>query len=74
MKQMFFKIYAAALSLVLSMPLMITNARASAPLTGDERGRSMWIVLILLGVSAAVIIGYFVMSGRGKGRKGRKGK
>jgi hypothetical protein len=50
------------------MMLLPVGASIPQPVTGDERGGMMTVVLILLGASAVLMIAFAALSGK-KGKK-----
>ncbi len=66
MKKQLLRVYTAVVSFVTAMILMTVPALAAVPLTGDERGQRMGLIIGLLVVSAIVVVGVLIFTGKKK--------
>jgi len=71
MKNLVLRTYTALAALVATLCCTSLPALAAAPVTGDERGQMMGIVVAVLVVSVILIV-VFAVLGTKKGGKGKK--
>lgn len=69
MKKQLMKIYTSLAATLAAVMGLAPPALAASPVTGDERGQMMGVVIALLIISLILIVGFLVLSAKGKGKK-----
>jgi len=66
MKNIFLRLYGALTAFLLTVLLTAVPVLADNPMTGDERGQMLGLVMILLAVSVVLIIVFAILGKKGK--------